>query len=113
MPSTANGLPYPDNAATPDVPYWLQQLADAVEARIRKPFYAALYNTSGSDANGTRTIVHGAGFTPTSAVATSTGGHQVAVVAGSFTATTLQVTLLTAAGAAYTGNQPVFVHMSA
>lgn len=113
MPSTPNGLPYPDNAATPDVPYWLQQLADAVEARIRKPFYAALYNTSGSDVNGVRTVTHGAGFTPTSAVATSTGGHQVAIVAGSFTSSTLQVQLLTAAGAPYTSNQPVYIHMSA
>lgn len=33
MPTTTTGLPYPALTDTPDVPYWMQQLAEAVEAR--------------------------------------------------------------------------------
>ncbi len=30
MPTTPAGLPYPEPASAPDVPYWLQQLAEAI-----------------------------------------------------------------------------------
>lgn len=33
MPNTTNGLPYPALTDAPDVPYWVQQLADAVDAK--------------------------------------------------------------------------------
>lgn len=32
MPTTPNGLPYPPGDATPDVPYWQQQLAEALDS---------------------------------------------------------------------------------
>ena len=34
MPSTPNGIPYPAGSDTPDVPYWNQQLAEAVDPYI-------------------------------------------------------------------------------
>lgn len=30
MPETPRGYPYPDGGVQPDVPYWLQQLAEAI-----------------------------------------------------------------------------------
>lgn len=54
MPTTPNNLPYPDGNATPDVPYWLQQLAEALDAHVAdtgwldvafKPGYESFNNT--------------------------------------------------------------------
>jgi hypothetical protein len=56
MPTTPSGLPYPALTDTPDVPYWMQQLADAVEARgVWQAYTPTLAGTGWALGNGTLT----------------------------------------------------------
>lgn len=73
MPSTpTHGLPYPGPSDTPDVPYWNQQLAEAVEAKMQgqssgssKRSHIQTYASGGTtDASGFLTVSHTAGFVP-------------------------------------------------
>lgn len=97
MPATPNGLPYPDLNATPDVPYWLQQLADAVEARINKAIRGTTFNSpSAGSASGYRTITHGWPFTPSGVVVTPQSGLQF--LTDTYTSTTFRLRILNSDG---------------
>lgn len=80
MPTTpALALPYPDPGATPDVPYDMQQLAEAVEDKVPgasvlkggKRLHWNLYAAATSDALGNVSYTHNAGFTPAVVIALS------------------------------------------
>lgn len=63
MPTTPNlDLPYPDTSDTPDVPYWLQQLAESVDDLIDRPMVAIRSSlTSAQTVNAGSTVVDMAG----------------------------------------------------
>lgn len=107
MPTTANGLPYPDLNATPDVPYWLQQLADALELRgYGKRAKWGTYAT-GALSGGFATITHNAGFTPTAVVVTlSTAGLQCKV--DNLTSTTFRIQIINSDGSASASAQTFY-----
>jgi hypothetical protein len=73
MPTnTDNGTyPLPTGTDPPDVPYWLDQLAQAVENKAlvhnsttRKRVHLVVGLSGTTDANAYLTVTHGAGFTP-------------------------------------------------
>lgn len=65
MPTTPGlALPYPALSDTPDVPYWLQQLAQQVEAKLsNRPRCRMVTGADQSIPNGTATVVDFAGGT--------------------------------------------------
>lgn len=101
MGSTPNGLPYPDLGVAPDVPYWMQQLAEAVEARISDKVFVKEY-TTGVPVSGYVTVTHTAGFTPKAVFAQlKTPACDIATV-DNLTSTTFRVLLVNASGAPWT-----------
>lgn len=107
MPTTPRGLPYPSpTGVAPDVPYYMQQLAEEVESKFlehthgsaRRMHLALNVTASGggitTDSSGYITVVHGAGFTPRAVFALPmaggvTLGHVIA--ADGFTSTTVRL----------------------
>jgi hypothetical protein len=42
MGTTPGGIPYPESTDVPDVPYWMQQQAEAIDAALRPKIQAGL-----------------------------------------------------------------------
>jgi hypothetical protein len=101
MPNTPKyALPYPSPGVAPDVPVYMQQLAEGVEAKTvgsstaksgkRMHWGSATVTT---DSGGMATVTHGAGFTPTVVVlqlARATGNLYTDIAVDSITATTFR-----------------------
>lgn len=119
MPLTpAYDLPYPDPDDTPDVPYHVQQLAEATEALVQghssgRSFWDA--RTVTTDASGFVTVTHGAGFTPTVALAMlarATGALYADIVGDTLTATTVRLRILdNGTPAASVSGIPIFLFL--
>lgn len=115
------GFPYPDGSATPDVPYWLQQLAESVEADVAAVDAARKATVMGSSgvprawigtanvaalaagagANVTVTVPAGVFSAPPAAVASPgvSSRLSVAVTGSTTTSVTVRVDNFTAAAA--------------
>lgn len=109
MPNTPKyALPYPGPGVAPDVPVYMQQLAEAVEAKTVGSSTAKTgkrlhwgFASLSTDAGGFATVTHGAGFTPTAVflqLFRATGSLYTDLACDSVTATTFRVRPLGADG---------------
>ena len=120
MTSTPKGFPYPSLSDTPDVPYWSQQLAEAVESKVpihNKGGARGIHWTTvtvNTDASGFATVNHDAGFTPSIVfcqLGRATGGLYTDIVSDGYTSTQVRVRVNSTDGtiAASIAGIPVFL----